>query len=238
MALWIISDLHLSFSQEKPMEIFGEHWTNHYDKIKASWISSVAQEDTVIIPGDISWALHFRDALVDLEWIDALPGKKLLLRGNHDYWWTTLTKMRKHFKTIDFIQNNSYLVDGVGIVGTRGWISPSDRDATEDDKRIFQRELMRLQLSLDSLPKDCQSIVCVVHYPPFDEGGRANGVLKVLEPYPVKGLYYGHIHTVFDACNPRVLSGIPINCTSSDYLNFKLLPIGLNEEVNHATICD
>ncbi len=222
MSLWIISDLHLSFSQPKPMEIFGDNWTLHYEKIKASWLAKVKEEDTVILPGDTSWALHFRDALLDLNWIEALPGKKLILRGNHDYWWSTLTKMRPHFKTIDFIQNNSFVVEGVGIVGTRGWTSPTDHDATPDDKRIFERELLRLKLSLDSLPKGCQRILAIVHFPPFDEGGKPTEIYDVLEGYPVEALYYGHIHTGFDSCDSRIINNIPTHCTSCDFLDFQL----------------
>lgn len=227
MSLWIISDLHLSFSQSKPMEIFGENWLKHYEKIKASWLSLVKEEDTVILPGDTSWALQFNAALEDLQWIESLPGRKLILRGNHDYWWSTLTKMRKQVKTIDFIQNNHFMVGDVGIVGTRGWNSPTDHDATEDDVRIFERELVRLKLSLDSLPKTCTRIIVVVHYPPFDENGRPNAIFKVLEPYPVEALYYGHIHTAFDAFGPRTVNDIPTVCTSCDYLDFQLLKIDI-----------
>ena len=126
MSIWVIADLHLSFGTDKPMDIFGDNWDNHAEKIKNDWIEKVKPEDTVILPGDFSWATYIEDAKLDFEYLNNLPGKKILLKGNHDYWWTTLTKMREfvkenNFENIDFLYNNSYLVEDKIIVGTRGW---------------------------------------------------------------------------------------------------------------------
>ena len=126
MSIWAIGDLHLSFGTNKPMDIFGENWGNHWKKIKADWLNKVKENDLVILPGDFSWAMYLKDTFEDFDFINKLPGKKLLLKGNHDYWWTTLKSMRKYleennFSNIDFLYNNSYLFEDKIIVGTRGW---------------------------------------------------------------------------------------------------------------------
>ena len=138
MSIYVIADLHLSFTQNKPMNIFGDNWTNHEEKIKQDWLEKVKPNDTVILPGDFSWATYLEDTKLDFEYLHNLPGKKILLKGNHDYWWTTLTSMRKfisdnNFENIDFLYNNSYLVEDKIIVGTRGWVL---QDTEESRKMI------------------------------------------------------------------------------------------------------
>ena len=149
MAIYAISDLHLSFGNNKPMDIFGVNWENHTEKIKTDWLKKVKNDDLVLLPGDFSWAMYLQDTYQDFEYLHNLPGKKLLLKGNHDYWWTTLKKMREYlkeneFENIDFIYNNSYLFEDKIIVGTRGW---QDDDNTQD-KKILKRENIRLELSI------------------------------------------------------------------------------------------
>ena len=149
MAIYTIADLHLSFLKEKPMDIFGDNWENHAEKIKKNWIKKVKPEDTVILPGDFSWAMYLEDTALDFAYLNELPGTKILLKGNHDYWWSTLHKMeefleQQKFKNIYFLYNNSYLVEDKIIVGTRGWNILD----TENDKKMIKRENARLELSI------------------------------------------------------------------------------------------
>lgn len=225
MGLFIIGDLHLSFSSDKPMDVFGPKWESHYERIKEDWIARVTQADTVIIAGDISWAINLEEAHADLSWLDALPGKKLLLRGNHDYWWSTLKKMRGKYESIDFIQNNAYVVDGIGIVGTRGWTAPGDTGATEQDVKVFNRECNRLKLSIEAL-KEKVPIVCVLHFPPFDERGRKTELNRLIEEHEIREVYFGHIHSNYQTVKQGEIDGIDYQLISCDYLDFKLKEIG------------
>ena len=230
MAIFAISDLHLSFGEDKPMDVFGEHWENHYKKIKEDWIQKVTQNDLVLLPGDFSWSMKLQNTYNDFKYIEDLPGKKLLLKGNHDYWWTTLKSMRNYLKdnelkTIDFIQNNSYEFENYHICGTRGWnISEND----SQNQKIYKREIERLKLSLESLkqfekPKDI--IVCM-HYPPIKED-EISEFVKIMEEYNVKICLYGHLH---GASQKEVIEGnirnIQFKMVSCDYTNFKLTKIG------------
>ena len=151
MSIYVIGDLHLSFSVNKPMDIFGYNWENHAERIKNNWIKKVKEEDTVILPGDFSWATYLEDTYKDFEYLNSLPGKKIMSKGNHDYWWTTLTSMRKYlkennFENIDFLYNNSYFIENKIIVGTRGWINSW---SSEENRKILKRENDRLKLSIE-----------------------------------------------------------------------------------------
>ena len=198
MSIFVIADLHLSFKNPKPMNIFGDNWENHEEKIKNDWMKRVTDKDVVILPGDFSWAMNLEDAKPDFEFLNKLPGKKLLLKGNHDYWWTTVTKMRAYlkehnFKNIDFIYNNSYLYEDKIIVGTRGW-----SDQEEKPEKIIKRENARLELSLkngiEQFGKDKEIIVCM-HYPPFNEYEKLElNFIETMKKYNVKKCIYGHIH--------------------------------------------
>ena len=221
MSIYAIADLHLSFKNSKPMDIFGDEWKEHEKKIENDWKEKVKDEDIVLIPGDFSWATYLEDTYQDFEYLNKLPGKKLLLKGNHDYWWTTLTSMRKYLKendlkNIDFIYNNSYCYENYIIVGTRGWSQMEDGDTA----KMIKREAARLELSFtDGIKKygnDKQFIVCM-HYPPMSE------FLTVMRKYNVKICLYGHLHGVqqMDA-NEGIIEGINIKMVSSDYLKFKL----------------
>ena len=152
MSIYVIGDLHLSFKNPKPMNIFGDNWDNHEEKIKQDWLSKVKEEDTVVLAGDFSWAMKIEDALEDFQYINELPGKKILLKGNHDYWWTTVTSMRKflsehNLKNIDFLYNNSFEVEDKLLCGTRGW--SLSIEGTVEDKKIIDREVGRLNLSIN-----------------------------------------------------------------------------------------
>lgn len=232
MAIYSISDLHLSFGNNKPMDIFGANWENHTEKIKKDWIKKVTNDDLVLLPGDFSWAMYLNDTYQDFEYLNNLPGKKLLLKGNHDYWWTTLKKMREYleknnFKNIDFIYNNGYLFDNKIIVGTRGW----QAEDNSEDRKIIKREIIRLELSIkDGIKKygeDKEIIVCM-HYPPFNKyNEKSMSFLELMKKYNIKTCIYGHLHG--EASHKEAITGIIQNINfemvSCDYTNFKLIQI-------------
>lgn len=209
MAIYAISDLHLSFGKNKPMDIFGQNWDKHTEKIEKDWLEKVNKDDLVLLPGDFSWAMYLEDTYKDFEYLNKLPGKKLLLKGNHDYWWTTLNKMKKYlesngFNNVDFLQNNSFLYDNTIIVGTRGW---TDDDKKEDEK-IIKRENIRLNLSIeDGIKKfgNDKEIIVFMHFPPFNDNEKLeDSFIKTMKKYKVKKCIYGHIHgEARQRCNPR-----------------------------------
>lgn len=230
MAIYVIADLHLSFSQDKPMSIFGENWEGHSEKIKNNWIFKVKPEDTVVLPGDFSWAMYLQDTYKDFEYLNSLPGKKLLLKGNHDYWWTTVTNMRNFleenkFKNIDFIYNNSYLVENKILTGTRGW----NLLDTENSSKMIKRESIRLQLAIeDGIKKygDDKEIIVFMHYPPISNTNKKSDFLKILKQYDIKRCYYGHLHgkSHQDAVE-GIVDGIEFKLISADYLNFDVIKV-------------
>ena len=234
MAIYAIADLHLSFLNDKPMDIFGDNWENHAEKIKNNWIRKVNQDDTVILPGDFSWAMYLDDTKLDFEYLSNLPGTKILLKGNHDYWWTTLAKMNdfietNKFKDIYFLYNNSYLVEDKIIVGSRGWNILD----TENDSKMIKRENARLELSIqdgiNKYGKD-KEIIAFMHYPPINKNDVTNGVksefVQTLEKYKIKKCYYGHLHGMShnDAVEENV-DGIEYKLISADYLKFDLIKV-------------
>lgn len=234
MSIYVIADLHLSFTQNKPMNIFGDNWTNHEEKIKQNWLEKVKPDDTVILPGDFSWATYLEDTKLDFEYLNNLPGKKILLKGNHDYWWTTLTSMRKfisdnNFENIDFLYNNSYLVEDKIIVGTRGWVLQD----TEESRKMINRENERLKLSLKNAIENFgedKEIIVFMHYPPLSSKNLLNNLhlefYKTMKQYDVKRCYYGHLHgnSHMDAIEGEI-GGIDFNLISADYLDFKVQKI-------------
>ena len=230
MAIYAIADLHLSFSQNKPMDIFGDNWKGHEEKIKQNWIQKVKDNDLVLLPGDFSWSMYLKDSLKDFQFLDSLPGKKILLKGNHDYWWTTITKMRNfleenNLKNIDFICNNSYEYNGYIISGTRGWVFSEN----EEDKKLIKREAIRLELSIqdgiNKYGKQKPIIVCM-HYPPIIKTVNKNiniEFMNIMEKYNVQTCIYGHLHglAIKDAIE-GVIDGIKLKLVSADSLNFDL----------------
>lgn len=229
MSIYTIGDLHLSFEKTKPMNIFGANWDNHEEKIKKDWIAKVKPEDTVIHPGDFSWAMYLKDTVKDFEYLNSLPGKKIMLKGNHEYWWTTVTNMKKflnehNFFNIEFIQNNSIEVEDIIICGTRGWSLNNER--TEHEKKLIDREALRLELSIKSAIDKGKEIIVFMHYPPVVKQNIDSEFMKVLRKYDIKKCYYAHLHgkSVKDAIQGNIY-GIEFKLVSADALDFKLLKI-------------
>ena len=222
MALYAISDLHLGFNEDKPMDIFGEKWAGHPEKIKNNWIKKVNKEDTVLIAGDISWAMNSDSSSIDLQWIEELPGKKILSRGNHDYWWNSITKLNALFENTKFLQNNYYSYEEYAICGTRGWSCPGGDKFTEKDRKIYLRELIRLRLSLDEAKKNGFSkFIVMLHYPPTNDGFEESGFVKIIKEYGVEKVIYGHLHgpSLKKVLNGKV-NGVEYIMTSADFLDF------------------
>ena len=231
MAIYTIADLHLSFNENKPMDIFGNNWNGHTEKIKENWLKKVEVSDTVILPGDFSWSMYLKDTVKDFEYLNSLPGRKILLKGNHDYWWTTITSMNKfveenHFENINFLLNNSYLVEDKIICGTRGWAITD----TENSSKMIKRECNRLELSIlygiEKFGND-KEIIVFMHYPPILkqnlQENKMTDFMKMLKKYNVKRCYYGHLHStsINDAVEGEVL-GVNLKLVSADGLNFNL----------------
>lgn len=226
MAIFAISDLHLSLNGEKPMDIFGSKWDNYVEKMANNWNSVVTEDDLVIIPGDISWAMYLQDTTKDLEYINNLNGKKVLIRGNHDYWWTTLNKMEKFilenkFDTISFLKNTAFIWEDTAICGTRGW-SIADENSSEDDKKIYQRERQRIVLSLeDARMQKPKSIIVAMHYPPKENNSVSSGFMDILENYNVEQCIFGHLHGGSHKNAPAGdESGIKLRLVACDYTDF------------------
>lgn len=227
MALFAISDLHLSSTSEKPMDVFGDKWYKHDEKIKENWLKSINDQDTVLIAGDISWSMKMEEGKEDLEFIHNLPGRKIFIKGNHDYWWTSITKLNSLYDDMDFIQNNFFSYEDYAICGTRGWVTPSSSKFTAHDKKIYDRELIRLRLSLDLAVKaNFKKIIVMVHYPPTNEGFNDLGFIDIFKEYNVEKVIYGHLHgyglnNVFEG----IKDGIEYMLTSCDYINFDPIKI-------------
>ena len=233
MSIYVIGDLHLSFAVDKPMDVFGNNWENHSEKIKKNWIEKVKPEDTVIIPGDFSWATYLEESIPDFEYLNLLPGKKILLKGNHDYWWTTVSKMRKflldnHFENIDFLHNNSFLIEDTIIVGTKGWVT---NIKVKENAKILKRENLRLGLSIkDGITKygEDKEIIAFLHYPPFykEPVPEEFDFIKTMQKYNIKKCYYAHLHgDSHREAIEGIVNGIDYKLISSDFLNFDLIKI-------------
>lgn len=198
MSVYAISDLHLSFSSDKPMDIFGVMWENHFEQITEDWKAKVSEDDTVLLAGDLSWAMTMENALIDIAEVEKLPGKKIIIRGNHDYWWHSYTKLYNLLKAknIYAIQNNALKLDGVIYCGSRGWTLP-DMNKTDEDEAIYKRELIRFELSLSEAKKlqtENEPIVAMIHYPPFEIGNADTEFTNIFEKYGVAKVVYGHLH--------------------------------------------
>lgn len=223
MAIYAIGDLHLSGAIPKPMTIFDEKWENHWQKVCEAWRCSIGDEDLVLIPGDISWGMSLEQAKLDLDAIAELPGQKLLLRGNHDYWWSSSTRVRSILKENMFIlQNDCFVFEGKAVCGTRGWILPHAQDFTAHDQKILNRETIRLELSLQSAQARGYEIsVVMMHYPPHNERAEANAFTALFDKYHVKEVVFGHVHGAACRGIPQGnIRGIQYTLVSCDYLNF------------------
>lgn len=236
MSIYAIADLHLSFSVDKPMQIYGGEWVDHVNRIKRNWEALITEEDTVILPGDISWALRQEDALIDLDWISKLPGKKVLIKGNHDLWWNGIGKLNRLHDNMFFLQNTVYEAEGYAICGSRGWILPGNEEFTQQDQKIYLRELGRLRLSLDAAMRagygtaqegEQNRIIGVLHFPPGEHEESSNGFLDLFDEYRVEKVVYGHLHGN-DAYGNGIKGrrkGTDYFLTSTDYLRCKPLKL-------------
>ena len=223
MALYAIGDLHLCLGADKPMDIFGGAWVGYMEKLQQG-LSVIGPEDTTVLMGDLSWALDIQNAEADFAFIDKIPGRKIILKGNHDYWWSTVAKFNKFcvekgFSNQFILNNNHYEYNGYAICGTRGWFFEEERSGQHDEK-VFKRELMRLEASLISagyLPK-----LVFLHYPPRYKGYTCTEILQLLEKYEVRSCYYGHLHG--ESCRfayQGVKNGVNYQLVSSDSVKFQ-----------------
>ena len=222
MALYAIGDLHLCLGADKPMDIFGGAWVGYMDKLKAG-LSVITEEDTTVLLGDLSWALDLANAKADFEFINAIPGKKIILKGNHDYWWSTVAKFNKFcaehgFENMHILNNNHFEYDGYAICGTRGWFFEEERSGQHDEK-VFKRELIRLETSLKSagdLPK-----MVFLHYPPKYKGYECPEILALLEKYDVRRCFYGHLHGgSHGLAMEGIWDGVDFKLVAADKLGF------------------
>ncbi len=243
MSLFVLSDTHLSINDNKPMDIFGSRWTGYTEKLKKRWNSVVNMDDTVVIAGDISWAMSHTGALEDLRFIHALNGKKIIGRGNHDYWWTSLTKLNKLCRehaldSLSFLYNNAYIAEDFVICGSRGWYTDeTNRKIPEeaDYHKIVAREAIRLEISLaeakrlreEAMKTDGieREILAFLHFPPDFRGYVCEEIVAVLEKFGVRRCYYGHIHGLYDIPISDVSGSIRYTLTSADFLDFTPLII-------------
>ena len=223
MALYAIGDLHLCLGAPKPMDIFGGAWVGYMDKLREG-LSIIKPEDTTVLLGDLSWALDLQSAGPDFAWINEIPGRKIILKGNHDYWWSTAAKFYKFCQENGFsdqwiLNNNHYEYDGYAICGTRGWFFEEDRSGQHDEK-VFKRELMRLEASLKSAG-DLHKIV-FLHYPPKYKGYECQEILELLKRYEVRRCYYGHLHGASHGLAMEgQWDGIEFHLVSADKLGFR-----------------
>lgn len=220
MSLFAIADTHLSLGTDKPMDTF-EGWENYTTRLKDSWNKLVTPDDYVVIAGDISWAMSLKDLYNDFDFINKLNGKKIILKGNHDYWWNTVKKMNDYlaennFDTISFLYNNSVDFDGFSVCGSRGWMFDTDE---ENDEKLLNREVMRLEMSLTSAKNDDK--IVFLHYPPITTSNKCDKIFELLQKYGIKECYYGHLHGM--AAKYAVddtIDGIKLKLISADRLGF------------------
>ena len=235
MSLYTIADLHLSTFDKtnKSMEVFGKSWADYMTRIENNWRHLINDEDTVIIPGDVSWALSLDEAESDLKFLDALPGRKILGKGNHDFWWSTMSKHNAFFekigvKSISFLFNNAHEVDNFIIAGTRGWYNDEDAANAPDNtdfEKLTNRENLRLRTSLAAAKKLQEAapekeIIAFMHFPPFWNGKASDGLISTLKEYGVKRVYFGHIHGNYTVDPHFMYEGIDMHIISAYYLKF------------------
>ena len=236
MSIYVIGDLHLPFGENKPMDVFGEKWQGYTEKLREDWLNKVKPEDTIFLAGDFSWATYLEDTYEDFSYLNSLPGKKILLKGNHDYWWTTLTSMKRYLQenkieNVDFLFNNSYEIENKIFVGTRGWTLLD----SENSKKMINREASRLELSIKSAIEqygEDKEIIAIMHYPPISNSSMKNeytynsSFLDIMKKYNIKKCYYGHLHgsSHKDAIEGKI-EGVNFKLISADYLEFKLYKI-------------
>jgi len=230
MNIYAVSDLHMPGRSQKPMNIFGNNWEGHIEKIKASWNESVSEEDVVLIAGDISWAMELSDGIYDLQTLKGLKGKKIFCRGNHDYWWNGITRLRAAAPddSFVFLQNDCVKIGSVVIVGSRGWSCPGSVDFSEHDEALYKREATRFTLAFSEAAKvrcEGDTLIAMIHYPPFNLKKEPNLFTSLFEENRVNKVIFGHIHGGYYFPLYTELNGIEYYLTSCDKLDFKLIKI-------------
>lgn len=230
MQIFSISDLHLSGMTNKPMDVFGSGWENHFEKIKKDWCEKVSDEDVVLICGDISWGNVLQEGLYDLNRLSSLKGRKVFIRGNHDYWWNGITKLRTAVTdgSFFFLQNDCVRFENIIICGSRGWTCPGSSDYTEHDEKLYLREAERFKLcfkAVDRIKKEGDRIVAMIHYPPFSAKSPETAFTKVFEENGVEKVVFGHIHGENYFPFRTVKGGIEYILTSCDKVGFSLQKI-------------
>lgn len=227
--IYAIADLHLSLSGKKPMDVFGDNWKNHTEKIKKAWCEQVCDTDLVILPGDLSWGMKLEEADIDLKWIISLPGRKLLVKGNHDYWWQSISRLQNMYQDrgLHFLQNDVYYEGDIAICGTRGWVCPGSDLYHEEDEKIYIREVNRLRSSLEFVKDKNMKIIVAMHYPPTNEHHDESDFIKLFKEYGVSKVIYGHLHgeDYYDYSYRGIIDNIEYQLVSADYLNFRPLRI-------------
>lgn len=244
MALYTIADLHLSTldATNKSMEVFGGRWQDYTARLKASWERLIGGDDVVVIPGDISWALSLEEAVSDLKFIDSLPGKKILGKGNHDFWWMTMQKHRALFErhgisTIDFLFNNAHETEDFIIAGTRGWYYDEDAKNAPDNAdfaKLVNREELRLKTSLSAAKRLQEAspekeIIVFLHFPPRWAGKSSDGMIEIMKEYGIRRVYFGHIHGSYGVAPVFEYDGMKMHLISADYLSF--MPKNVPKEI-------
>ena len=228
MSLFALSDTHLSLYNDKPMDVFGNRWQDYANKLDKGWRAVVTDNDTVVIAGDVSWGISLNEAKLDLLYIDSLPGKKIISKGNHDYWWSTSAKINTFFEennitTIKTMHNNAFVVDNITVCGTRGWYSEGKNAPREADyNKIVAREAGRLELSVKEGLKlsETNEIAVFLHFPPVYNDYICKEIIEILHKYNIDKVFYGHIHGVYSLPSTFRYDGIDFTITSADYLNF------------------
>ena len=227
MSLYVIGDLHLCFSDpSKTMAVFAG-WDNYQERIEKNWRETIKPEDTVVLAGDISWGMSLQQAEPDFRFINGLPGRKIILKGNHDYWWVTMKKMEgffaeNGFDTLNILHNNHYEYNGYGICGTRGWVNGTDGGKDEQDEKVLKREVQRLETSIQSAVKAGLEPIVFMHYPPIFASNFNYDILEVLYRYKIKACYYGHIHgrSAHALCVTNTYDDIDFHLIAGDYIQF------------------
>lgn len=244
MSVFVMADTHLSIGTNKPMDKFGARWKNHTEKIRENWLNTVSADDTVVIPGDLSWGINLEESLDDFRFIDALPGKKILLKGNHDYWWDTVTKMTAFFaendiSTMSFLHNNAVRCEDFILCGSRGWYTEDKKVITQNDVdtgKLIAREVGRLKMSLDAgkaMQKQIAEtegavpeMLVFLHFPPYFKGYICDEIILELYRYEIRRCYFGHIHGMYDVPATRRYMDMDFTLIAGDYLNFVPMKIG------------
>lgn len=241
MRIYAISDLHLSFctnpdppswsaKEYKPMSDLDSFWSGHSKRIYENWFGTVNSEDIVLVPGDISWSMRLEDTLPDLHYLSLLPGHIVIIQGNHDYWWQSISRVRKFLPSnVTALQNDCKIFNGLAVCGTRGWVIPGSACFEEEkDMRIYLRELNRLENSLKcAVAGNAEEIIVMMHFMPCNEKKEHSGFIKLFEKYDVKTVVYGHLHSKGCRCKiPEKCWGIDFNLVSADFINFKPILIG------------